>query len=80
MIESGEYLKINYLMVSPDILKIESKKHQAKILIEKLKEIDSVKFTISGEIKKILNDKKIGNNDRTRINYWFDNIIGIKNA
>lgn len=68
LIESGEYKKIDHLLIAFDIIKIKNKKYLKDKMIKKLND-KKINFTLTSELKIA------GHTHNKKINYWLNNIF-----
>jgi len=67
LLSSGEYDKIDHIMIDFDVRKIESKKHLEKEMITKLNRLGKSNFILNYEIRK--------GGPKERIKYWLETFV-----
>ncbi len=68
LLSSGEYDKINHIMIDFDVRKIRGKEHLGKKMINKLDKLGKTNYILNYEIRKG------GKKHHQRIEYWLKNV------
>lgn len=75
LIDSGEYFKINHMLICFDILKIPGGNILFDSLIDKFKKFNIKNYTITGEMKKLARKPGKKNTMVDLLIYWLKNIV-----
>jgi len=77
LLDTGEYDKINHLMISFDVSKIKGKEYLESELLSRLKKTGRNNYTLSGNVKKLMRMEGLPKMPRGfMVDYWLDSIEG----